>query len=133
MSIDWDYYGKKAYQAIRENGMTATISFGTASEGYDFDTGKDVEPSADADTGPYSTHAIMKNFSSEMKNIVNPEDVEITFHSGSVPDTIPDLLDKIDIQITTDNKIYEVISIEAVRPAGVTMIYKARAKEYGGS
>jgi len=129
MSIDWDYFGKKAYQAIRENGLTATLSFQTASGGYNFTTGKDTSST----TSEYNTHAILKNYTSEMKQIVNPEDVEITFHSGSVPDTIPDLLDKVDIRISTDGKVYEVISIEAVRPAGYTMVYKARAKEYGSA
>lgn len=128
MAIDYQYFGKKAYQALKEDGSPATLIIGGTDGEYDIETGITSDSTASTE---YTTHTIFKNYTAEMKNIVNPEDVEITFHSGSTPDTIPDLLDEDDLQIVVDGKKYEVLSIEAVRPASVTMIYKARAKEYG--
>jgi len=128
MAVDWQYYGKKAYQALSENGIAATLTFDNEDGTYSIATG--ITTNATAAT-EYSTHAILKNYGVDTKAIINPEDVEITFHSGSIPDTIPDLLNKEGIQLAIASKTYEVISIEAVRPAGVTMLYKARAKEYG--
>ena len=128
MGADWEIYGKKAYQGLKDNGIVATISFEREDDDYNILTGKNTTTSHE-----YTTHAILKNYEADSAGIVNPEDVEITFHSGSTPDTIPDLLDEKDIKITVSDKIYTVINVKAVRPAGVTMIYKARAKEYGAT
>lgn len=128
MEIDWDYYGKKVYQALNETGAAAMVSFEIPNEDYDIEDGKGTTTPDE-----YETHAILKNYSVDMKQIVNPEDVEIIFHSGNTADTIPDLMNEKDLKIEIGNRIFEIISIEAVRPAGVTMLYKARAKEYGGS
>jgi len=128
MAANWDAYGKKAYQGFKENGIAAVISYEEKDGDYDIATGKNSTT-----TYQYPTHAILKNFTAEFVNIVDPEDVEISFHSGAVPDTIPDLMDKENISIIAGGKIYSVIHLKVIRPAGITMLYKARAKETGAS
>jgi len=128
MAANWDAYGKKAYQGLKENGITAIVSYEEKDGDYNIATGKNSTT-----IHQYSTHAILKNFTTEFANIVDPEDVEISFHSGAIPDTIPDLMDKKNISIDTGGKTYSVIHLKVVRPAGITMLYKARAKETGTS
>ncbi len=127
MDVDWNKFGIKAYQGIKDAGATATLAVVTSGD-YDIDKGTNTETSVE-----YSTHAIIKNYTMEMKPLVNPEDVEITFHSGSTPDVMSDLMDEEDLVITTQGKQYTIISLEAIRPAGVTMLYKARCVESGSS
>ena len=125
MDISWDKFGKKAYQGIKDAGAAATIIKKTQGA-YDIATGVNAITETE-----YSTHAVIKNFKADMQQLVGPEDVEIIFHSGSIPDTLPDLMDEQHLQIETQGKIYNIESLKVVRPAGVTMIYKARCVEAG--
>lgn len=77
----------------------------------------------------YSTHGPITTFEVPEFGVVNPEEVEILFHSGDPVDSIPDLTDKKNIEIDAYGKTYKVKSIRAVRPAGVTLMYKAIALE----
>jgi hypothetical protein len=127
MDVDWQKFGTKAYQGIKDAGATAILTVSDSGE-YTVATGVTTETET-----TYVTHAIIKLYQMDMKPFVNPEDVEIIFHSGAVADTIPDLMDEENLYITTQGKRYDIISLEVVRPAGVTMLYKARCVESGSS
>ena len=72
----------------------------------------------------YETHGIIKNLESDVEQ--NPGAVELIFHSGMTPDTMPDLTVKKNITITDNSgQDYAVKNVQAVRPSGVTMLYKA--------
>ncbi len=125
MAIDWNKYGKKAFSALHENGISAVVSYEETGE-YNINTG-----TSNTTVTEFETDVIIKNYETNIGSIINPEDVEIIFHSGELPDIMPDLLDKNNIKIICAKKAYSVINLKAVRPAGVTMLYKARAVESG--
>lgn len=124
MAFKWETFGKKTYKALKKYGTPAVIIITETDGDYDMETGQTKSSITN-----YNTHAIIKNFTTEDQIIVNEEDVEISFHSGVNPDTIPDLMDKGDIKIQVNGKIYKVINLKVIRPATVTMMYKARASE----
>ena len=67
MDVDWQKFGIKAYQGIKDVGATATISC-TTYGAYDRTTGITAET-----TVTYASHAIVKQYLSENNQIINKE------------------------------------------------------------
>lgn len=123
--MDWQAYGRTAAKAIKESGLPAEVVISVEDpDQYDIAAGK---PFMIIQKHP--TDAITKNFTIEDHGFADPESVEITFHSGIEPDTMPDLLQQSRVQLYMSGKVYKVTKLQAVRPAGVTMLYKGKAKE----
>jgi hypothetical protein len=124
MPVNWITQANKVRRALKKDfpdPLTVNIiTTGT----YNISTGKNTTTKV-----PYTTHGAVKSFEIEKFSVVNPEEVEIVFHSGDPVDSIPDLTDQKNIEIVAFGKIYKVNSIRAVRPAGVTLMYKAIAVE----
>jgi len=124
MAVNWISKANKVRKALKKD-FPETLSITVTETGeYDITTGK-----ASSTENTYKTNGVVKTFNIEDFSTISPEEVEIIFHSGNTPDAIPDLMDKKDITITAYGKIYKVKNMRAVRPAGVTLMYKAIAVE----
>ncbi len=124
MATNWIAQANKVRKTFKKEFKDPMIVRITTSGTYNITTGK--TPSS---TVEYTTHGPIKSFEIEEFGVVNPEEVEILFHSGDPVDSIPDLTDQKNIEIDAYDKTYKVKNIRAVRPAGVTMMYKAIAVE----
>ena len=124
MAIDYAAEAKLIVKAFEEDGLHATVIIGLPGV-YDVVSGM---PSITYQS--YDTYAFSKNYSVEEEQIVGPEKIELSFHAGRESSPLPDLMDYDDIKINFDNKTYKALVTKAVRPAGITMLYKVRAIEY---
>jgi hypothetical protein len=124
MPVNWITQADKVRKAFKKEfpeGLTVRIIVtGT----YSISAGKTPTQKPE-----YKTHGPIMSFSVEDFGPVGPEEVEISFHSGDPVDSIPDLTDKKNIEIDAYGKTYKVKSIRAIRPAGITVMYKAIAVE----
>jgi hypothetical protein len=123
MAVNWTATARKARKAFKKDfpqGMTVTVN---EQGSYDIATGKTPVVSTD-----YPTHGVVKAFEVADMAVVSPGEVEILFHSGEPPDSIPDLTKKNNIEITAYGTVYKVRTVRAVRPEAVTIMYKAIAK-----
>jgi hypothetical protein len=125
MAVNWNAIATKIRTALKKDFPNNIIVTVTIAGEYDIATGKTPAGSVT----PYPTNGAVKSY--EVKDFVNiaPEEIEIVFHPGTPANPIPDLTDKQHITITAAGKIYKVKNIRAVRPAGVTLLYKAIAVE----
>jgi hypothetical protein len=124
MATNWIAVAGKARKAFKKEfpeGLTVRIII---SGTYNISTGKTSTTESE-----YPTHGPIKTFEISEFATVSPEEVEILFHSGDPVDSIPDLTDQKNIEIDAYGKTYKVKSIRAVRPAGITIMYKAIAVE----
>ncbi len=124
-SPDWYAYGRAAAKAMEESGVAADVMLSQEDpELFDVAAGKPTIV-----TDMYPTAVIIKNFTVADQGFADPEHLEVTFHSGLEPDTVPDLLNEDNVQLMMLGKIYKVTEVTAIRPAGITMLYKGKAKE----
>jgi len=116
MAVNWNTIATKIRTALKKDFPDNIIVTVTTTGEYSI-------------AAPYPTNGAVKSY--EVKDFVNiaPEEIEIVFHPGTPANPIPDLTDKQHITITAAGKIYKVKNIRAVRPAGVTLLYKAIAVE----
>ncbi len=124
MATNWAIMAKKVYQALQKDGMPITIIVYEKDGAYSI-----ADAKRGSFTDEYPSHGIIKAIEKTNQDIINPEESEMIFHAGTTIGDIPNLLDKDKIQINADNKIYEVVRLKAIRPAGVTLMYKAIIKE----
>lgn len=124
MAFKWSTFGKKTYKALKKYGQSAVLTIIDNNGIYDITTGLTTRSSTN-----YDTDAIIKNFEINDQPIVDPEDIEIIFHSGSEPDSLPDLMGENNLEINISGVLYKIKKLKVIRPAGVTMMYKAVAAE----
>lgn len=128
MSYDWSGAGARAAAAIVKKGVPAVVSYDEESaEFYDRKEGKPKISSVS-----YDTNALVLQYTINTHGEVDPEHVEVIFHSGETPDTIPNLTNKSNLRITIEDIVYIIEALTPIRPAGVTILYKAKAKEGRG-
>ena len=121
--IDYAAEAKTIRLAFVQDGLPATVMVGTPGA-YNIATGTTVIGYTE-----YSTHAFSKNFSVKDEPVVSPETIELSFHAGTEANPLPDLMDVDDIKIKFDDKLYKVLVVKVIRPAGITLLYKVRVIE----
>lgn len=125
MAVSWASIVDKTYRAFKKDGMPLTIIVISESTAYNITTGKRSAPVR----SEYVSHGFIQNYETKDLPNIGPDDIEISFHAGTSASPLPDLSNSNKIQIKAGDKTYQVINIKAVRPAGLTMMYKARARE----
>lgn len=124
MAVNWIAQANKVRKALKKEFKAGLVIKIITDGAYDIVLGKNTTIET-----PYSTHGGIKSFDSESASYLNPEEVEIFFHSGYPADSIPDLTNVNNIEISAYGKTYKVKRMTAIRPAGVTLMYKAIAME----
>ena len=123
MGTNWTAVAKKVYQALKKDGMPIVITVTEQTREYDIDSGK-----RESYPENFDSHGMTKDIETT-QGITDPEVCEMIFHTGKDPDEMPDLASKDRLTITAAGIIYKVLKLKPVRPAGITLMYKATVKE----
>jgi len=120
----WVLAAKKVYQALKKDGIAITLVIHGKDGDYDKETAK-----RKTFKDEYVCHGIFKESEIKSEDIINPEEVELIFHAGKTIGDIPNLKEQDRVEIIADGIIYKIVRLKTIRPAGVTLMYKAIVKE----